>query len=463
MGLLWRGSRVVDPANGRDEVCDLLIEDGRIADVGQELESSSHRVIDLAGLVTIPGVVDCHVHVTNWLGGPQGYRMMARAGTVTAIDMAGPFDELVANAPGLATGLNVGGLESIRPGQNVRSDDPSRDEIRRLVRESQASGALGIKILGGHFPLTPEATSRAIQVANEEDAYVAFHVGTTSWPRSDLRSFKQAVELAGTNRVHICHVCTCCLGLVLGDPIAELSEMLAILEKRPNVSSESHLSITAYSFAQIEDGRPLSLSTRMFLEIGGYQADTDGVKRALSDGYACVVVPGILENSLAFREQAASEWEAGQVRALGFRANLPVSLLTCALHKGGDGSFVVDALATDGGGIPRNNLLRSGSLLVRLGAMTLSDLATKISLAPARMFGLSSKGHLSVGADADVSAFDPMTGEAVFTLARGRPVLENSEPVGSGFQLISTERIDPEHGLEGTTMSSGFGSIKASQ
>ena len=39
-------------------------------------------------------------------------------------------------------------------------------------------GSLGIKLLGGHYPLTSEATARAIEVANQKKAYVAFHAGS---------------------------------------------------------------------------------------------------------------------------------------------------------------------------------------------------------------------------------------------------------------------------------------------
>ncbi len=59
-----RGGRVIDPACGRDEVGDVLIEDGVIAAVGSVPEGQdAGESIDAAGLVVAPGLVDMHTHM----------------------------------------------------------------------------------------------------------------------------------------------------------------------------------------------------------------------------------------------------------------------------------------------------------------------------------------------------------------------------------------------------------------
>ena len=60
---LLRGGRVVDPAAGRDEITDLLIEDDRIAEVGTDLRTDGAEVIDAASMVVAPSFVDLHTHV----------------------------------------------------------------------------------------------------------------------------------------------------------------------------------------------------------------------------------------------------------------------------------------------------------------------------------------------------------------------------------------------------------------
>ena len=61
MSLVIKGGRVVDPASGRDETADVLIEDGRIAAIGTGLEGDD--VLDVTGAVVSPGLVDMHTHV----------------------------------------------------------------------------------------------------------------------------------------------------------------------------------------------------------------------------------------------------------------------------------------------------------------------------------------------------------------------------------------------------------------
>ena len=62
--LLIRGGRVIDPASGLDAASDIAIADGKIAAVGPSLPSAgAERVIDVAGLVVTPGIVDMHCHV----------------------------------------------------------------------------------------------------------------------------------------------------------------------------------------------------------------------------------------------------------------------------------------------------------------------------------------------------------------------------------------------------------------
>ncbi len=63
--LLIKNGRVIDPANGIDKTCDVLVVDGLIAEVGKvdaAVANSASRVIDAAGKLVVPGFIDIHVH-----------------------------------------------------------------------------------------------------------------------------------------------------------------------------------------------------------------------------------------------------------------------------------------------------------------------------------------------------------------------------------------------------------------
>jgi dihydroorotase len=57
-----RNGRVIDPANKRDEIIDLAIVDGRIA---EKAEGGGRKAeeIDAKGLIVAPGLIDMHVHL----------------------------------------------------------------------------------------------------------------------------------------------------------------------------------------------------------------------------------------------------------------------------------------------------------------------------------------------------------------------------------------------------------------
>jgi dihydroorotase len=58
-----RGGRVVDPSQRLDRPAEVLIRDGRIAEIADRVEAPGVAVIDAAGCVVTPGLVDLHVHL----------------------------------------------------------------------------------------------------------------------------------------------------------------------------------------------------------------------------------------------------------------------------------------------------------------------------------------------------------------------------------------------------------------
>jgi dihydroorotase len=61
--LLIKNGRVVDPASGLDGAADVLIENGRIAQLGENLAAPAAEVFDAAGAIVAPGFIDMHVHL----------------------------------------------------------------------------------------------------------------------------------------------------------------------------------------------------------------------------------------------------------------------------------------------------------------------------------------------------------------------------------------------------------------
>ena len=61
--LVVRGARVIDAAEAVDAMLDVRVDGGEIAQLGTNLETNAHRVVDGEGLVLAPAFVDPHVHL----------------------------------------------------------------------------------------------------------------------------------------------------------------------------------------------------------------------------------------------------------------------------------------------------------------------------------------------------------------------------------------------------------------
>src|SRR5512140_2175787 len=59
--LLIKNGQVIDPANGINTKCDVLINNGNIAKIGKINESAA-KIIDASGKIVTPGLIDIHVH-----------------------------------------------------------------------------------------------------------------------------------------------------------------------------------------------------------------------------------------------------------------------------------------------------------------------------------------------------------------------------------------------------------------
>ena len=63
MKTLIKNGRVVDPSQNIDAVLDILVENGKIASLGIDLEAEGAEVYDATGLVVAPGIIDMHTHL----------------------------------------------------------------------------------------------------------------------------------------------------------------------------------------------------------------------------------------------------------------------------------------------------------------------------------------------------------------------------------------------------------------
>lgn len=182
--LVLRTSRVLDGRGAVLEDRDIVVRDGKIAEIVSRGSASGGRVYDLTGLTVLPGYIDTHVHITHHFD-PNGkfdgdedpeighvtlyavenaYRTLMSG--VTTVQSLGRDDDAHLKewiARGVIPGPRV--LTSLGA---VRANTGPPEEIREFVRAKQAAGADVIKIfastsirLGGVTNMTAEQLAAA--------------------------------------------------------------------------------------------------------------------------------------------------------------------------------------------------------------------------------------------------------------------------------------------------------------
>ena len=401
--LILSGGTVLDPANGFEGIADVGVKAGMIARVERGLDPfDGDEIVDVSGRWVMPGQIDTHAHVAglsrNW-DPALGYAMLARAGTTTVLDMGGTGPSLVDGIKRKGAGLNVAGLYALIPGATMPTGEPSAVEARDIVAGALRQGCFGIKILGGYHPFSPKATSDVIHACNDQLAYVAFHIGTRE-SGSHLGGVREIPELVGDGRLHVCHVNSYCRG-VIEEADDECDEALGILDgMRGQLNSEVYHAIQNGTSGSCDgEGFVQANVPRNCLAMRGYSPTREGMEQAIMDGYASVIGQrgGHVVYLKGKEALALYEREKTQV-GMSFPVNLPSSAFKLTTAKNEAGEFIVDAVSTDGGCHPRNVAIQSSMALVKFGALTPLEMATKLSLTPARMMGLPNKGHFSEGA-----------------------------------------------------------------
>jgi len=92
--LVIRGGHLIDPAAGVDGLKDILLKDGRVAEIaapGKLKQANGAEVLDATGLMVAPGLIDMHVHLRE---PGQGYKETIASGTAAAA--AGGFTAVAA-------------------------------------------------------------------------------------------------------------------------------------------------------------------------------------------------------------------------------------------------------------------------------------------------------------------------------------------------------------------------------
>ena len=420
--LVIRGGRVIDPANGVDRVCDLWVDDGRIAGIGQ-FEGEAAQSIDARGQIVCPGLIDMHVHLREpgqeWKEDIESGSRAAVAGGVTSIccmPNTGPHIDHAGVAIQIIERAKQVGLCHVHPIGAVSKnlDGKELTEMRELARAGcVAFSDDGMPIW--HAGVMRKALEYAssfgylvIQHAEEKqltaggainEGWISTQLGVAGMPAEGEDSMI-ARDIMLTRRVdaryHVAHIST--QGAVAMVRAAQAEGLKVTTEAAPH-----HFALTEAEVLGFNADAKMSPPLRT-------EADRLAVIEGLRDGTIDVIAT---DHAPHHEDDKRCGLSCAAFGIVGLETMLPVSLQ-----------------------------------LVRDGILTLPELLAKMTCNPAKLLELDA-GTLSEDARADITIFDPeaewqvdrnalvskgkntpwhgktMTGQVTHTIHAGRVVFTN--------------------------------------
>ena len=388
MALLIKNGRVIDPASGTDEMLDVLIDGGKILEVRKQIAAaSSMQVIDAAGLIVAPGLIDMHTHLRE---PGQEYKETIQTGARAAA--AGGFTSIVCMANTSPVNDNAS-VTNFIVNQARKEACVNVYPVGALTRELKGEALAeygdmkeaGIVALSddGKTVKSAEVMRRCLEYAKTfslpvlchcEDADLAargvMHEGIVS-TRLGMRGIAPAAEELIVAReialaewvghpVHIAHVSTSGSVRIIRDAKARGSAVTA--ETAPH-----YFILTDEAVASFDTATKVNPPLRT-------QQDLDAIRQGLQDGTLDAIASDHAPHSSLEKDV---EFDNAAFGMIGLETSLPLTLS-----------------------------------LVSEGVLTLMQALEKYTVNPARILNLP-KGRIQAGWDADITIIDTQAGYAL--------------------------------------------------
>jgi dihydroorotase len=410
--LLLSGGRVIDPANKLDSIADVLICDGKISAVGHDAAKKSPpdaERMDCCGQIVCPGLIDLHAHLRE-----PGQSAKETIATGTASAARGGFTSIVC-MPNTSPAIDNAGTVAL-----IREKAAREGVVNVFVTGAITKGIAGEELASigslkkagivaitddGHCVQNNDLMRRACEYAKMFDLPVMDHcqdyslvtdgvmhegywstvLGLRGWPSAGeemivARNILLA-ELTGAN-VH-------CQHLSAAGSVALLREAK---KRGVPISGEAcphHFTLTDAAIAGSEkfwaqDGKQLSAFNFQLSTLPAWPsydtnfkmnpplrsaADREAILAGLADGTIEILCS---DHAPHCDYEKEVEFDYAPFGITGFETELALALMQ----------------------------------LVHAKRLPLADLIAKYTVNPAKLLRLA-KGTLSVGADADVTVFDP--------------------------------------------------------
>jgi dihydroorotase len=382
--LLITGGELIDPASGVDKAMDLLLREGRVAEVAEpgKLDRSGVEVFKAKGLIVAPGFIDLHVHLRE-----PGQQHKETIATGTGAAAAGGFTSVCAmpntspvnDSPEITRWMQAperGAAVNVFPIAAATAGSMGLD----LTDYAALKKAGAVAVSDDGKPILDDAVMHdALQAAKRAGMAVVQHAedtrltsgcsmnnGPTSF-RLGLRGMPNQAEAAIVERdirlardlkahIHVAHLST--------------TEALAAVRRGKAEGVRVTCEVTPHHFTLVDDNiGEFDTHYKMNPPLRSI-ADRDAMVEALNDGTIDAIATDHAPH--AFHEKQV-EFDRAAFGITGLETALPIAITVLHHH-------------------------------FKLPLWRIVELFSSNS---AKIFGLTGRGTLAVGSHADLTIFDP--------------------------------------------------------
>ena len=415
MSLLIKNGRVIDPVQSIDDTLDILVEEGKIKEVGKGLKAPGAETIDAKGMLVVPGLIDMHVHLRD-----PGLEYKEDIVTGTRAAAAGGFtsvacmpntkpvnDNKTVTAYILDKACREGVVNVFPIGAITQG---SKGEAMAEMGELKESGCVAVSD-DGHPVANPELMRRSLEYARgmgimvishaEEKALVGEGVMNEGFTSTELglKGIPRVAEDIATTRdillaeytsspIHIAHVST--RGSVRIVREAKARGVKVTCETAPHYFTLTDDAVRGYE-TNAKMNPPLREAD-----------DVAAIKEGLSDGTIDAIATDHAPHHLDDKD---IEFNLALNGIIGLETSLPLSLA-----------------------------------LVREGTIGIGTLIEKMSANPAGILGIG-RGTLRKGAPADITVIDPdkewtVTAEGLASKSKNSPWLGTTMKGCAAYTIV---------------------------
>lgn len=383
MNLLIKGGRVIDPAQQLDDTLDILVERGKIKELGKGLKvPAGAETIDASGLLVTPGLIDMHVHLRD--PGLE-YKEDIVTGTRAAA---------------------AGGFTSVACMPNSRPVNDNKAITAYIIGKAKAEGVVNVFPVGA---ITQGSKGESLAEMGELKEAGCVAVSDDGHPVTNAELMRRALEYAKG------------MGIMLISHSEELALVGEGVMNEGFTATELGLKGIPWAAEDVAVARDVYLAEFSNSPLHIAHISTSGSVRIIRDAKArgvkvtCETAP----HYFTLTDDAVRGYNTNARMNPPLREAADLAAIKAGLKDG-----TIDAIATDHAPHHLNekdvefNLASNGIIgletslplalrLVEEKVLDLQGLVAKMALNPARILGIE-RGTLKVGAAADITVIDPL-------------------------------------------------------